>query len=136
MAIYGVGAFHETDVSDDFILNNIVGVGWSSTDAPELQNYFKSLKVGDIVYIKASAFGSADITIKAIGIIRDSIIRTDSDTGNLISTGRNVVWLCRDRFVIPKPQEKNNVRSNTIYEEFHPEVQTEILRKITPSSIT
>lgn len=34
--------------------NRLVGVGWDGTDAPELQEYFKTLKVGDIVYIKAA----------------------------------------------------------------------------------
>lgn len=129
MAIYGVGAYYEEDVSEDFISSNVVGVGWDSTDAPELQEYFKSLKVGDIIYIKA-AFGGADITVKAIGIVRDTAIRTRSDTKGLVSTGRNVVWLSRERFVIPRPGEKNNVRSNTVYEEFHPVVQEEIMGRI------
>lgn len=28
MAIYGVGAYYDRDVSTDFINQNIVGVGW------------------------------------------------------------------------------------------------------------
>ncbi len=130
MAIYGVGAYYDDDVSDAFIANQLVGVGWDSTDAPELQEYFKSLKVGDIVYIKA-AFGGADITVKGIGIISDNVIRTRADTNDLVSTGRNVTWLSTERFVIPRPPEKNNVRSNTVYEEFHPIVQQEIIRRLT-----
>lgn len=129
MAIYGVGAFYDHDVSDEFLANRLVGVGWDGTDAPELQEYFKSLKVGDIVYIKA-AFGGADITVKGIGIIRDNAIRTREDTNDLVSTGRNVEWLNTERFVILRPAEKNNVRSNTVYEEFHPVVQQEIIRRI------
>jgi hypothetical protein len=130
MAIYGVGAYYDHDVSGDFIRNNLVGVGWNRSDAPELQEYFKALKVGDIVYIKA-AFGGADITVKGIGIIRDTVVRTDLDTNGLVSTGRNVAWLNIETFVIPRPAEKNNVRSNTVYEEFHPVVQSEIIQRIT-----
>lgn len=130
MAIYGVGAYYDHDVSDDFITNRLVGVGWDSDDAPELQEYFKSLKVGDIVYIKAAFVGSADITVKGIGIIKDNVIRTSADTNDLVSTGRNVEWLITERFVIPRPTEKNNVRANTVYEEFHPVVQSEIIRRI------
>jgi len=133
MAIFGVGAYYEIDVSGDFIQNNIVGVGWGTSDAPELQEYFKSLKVGDIVYIKA-AFGGADITVKGIGIIKDNIVRTERDTNGLVSTGRNVAWLNIEQFVIPRPVEKNNVRSNTVYEEFHPIVQEEIIRRITANA--
>jgi len=126
MAVFGVGAYYDSDVSQDFINNNIVGVGWNEVDAPELQEYFKSLKVGDIVYIKA-AFGGNDITVKAIGIIKDNNIIRQNE---LVSTGRNVKWLCTEKFVISKPKEKNNVRSNTVYEEFHPKVLTEIISRI------
>jgi len=129
MAIYGVGAYYTNDVSGDFLASQLVGVGWDNRDAPELEEYFKSLKVGDIVYIKA-AFGGADITVKGIGIIRDNIIRTSADTNDLVSTGRNVVWLNAEHFIIPRPKEKNNVRSNTVYEEFHPAVQQEIINRI------
>jgi hypothetical protein len=130
MAIYGVGAFFDGDVSDDFITNSLVGVGWDENDAPELQEYFKSLKVGDIVYIKSKPIGRADITVKGIGIIRDNAILTIKDKNGLINTGRNVEWLTTDHFVIPRPTEKNHVRENTIYEEFHPEVQKEIFKRI------
>jgi hypothetical protein len=130
MAIYAVGAFYEEDgdVSKSFIENNIVGVGWDQDSAPELHEYLKSLKVGDIVYIKA-AFGGADITVKAIGIITDNVLLTPKDMHELASIGRNVKWVSKKKFVIPKPTEKNNVRNNTIYEEFHPEVQKEIIAR-------
>lgn len=133
MAIYGVGAYYEEDVSGEFIQQGIVGVGHSAEDAPELQEYFKSLKVGDIVYIKA-AFGGQDITVKGIGIIKDNIVRLEEDTHKLVTTGRNVVWLNKEHFVVPRPKEKNNVRSNTVYEEFHPVVQNEIIKRITENS--
>lgn len=126
MAVYGVGAYYDQDVSGEFIKQNLVGVGWNDQDAPELKEYFTSLKVGDIVYIKA-AFGGKDITVKGIGIITDhNIIRNNG----LVSTGRNVKWLSTEKFVIPRPKEKNNVRSNTVYEEFHPIVLNEIISRI------
>jgi hypothetical protein len=49
MAIFGVGAYYEEDVSQAFIQANLVGVGWDATDAPELHQFMRSLKVGDIV---------------------------------------------------------------------------------------
>jgi hypothetical protein len=126
MAVFGVGAYYDRDVSSDFITNEVVGVGWDDNDAPELREYFQSLKVGDIVYIKA-AFGGNDITVKGIGIIKDNVILRNT---GLVSTGRNVKWLYTNKFVIKRPQEKNNVRSNTVYEEFHPMVLNEIISKI------
>ncbi|WP_461629512.1 hypothetical protein [Labilibaculum euxinus] len=126
MAVYGVGAYYDRDVSQEFIQNGIVGVGWNEIDAPELEEYFKSLKAGDIVYIKA-AFGGNDITVKAIGIIIDNLVLKNTQ---LVTTGRNVKWLDTNKFVIKRPQEKNNVRSNTVYEEFHPKVLEEIISRI------
>ena len=126
MAVFGIGAYYDRDVSQDFINQEIVGVGWDDNDAPELQEYFKSLKVGDIVYLKA-AFGGNDITVKGIGLIKDNeIIRNNG----LVSTGRNVKWMSEEKFIIKKPKEKNNVRSNTVYEEFHPSVLNEIISRI------
>jgi len=128
MAIYGIGATYDSDdVSDVFIKEEIVGIGWEAIDAPDLHEYFKSLKTGDIVYIKSANFGS-DITVKAIGIIRDNEIVLNS---NNASIARNVKWVNTDKFKIQRPQhEKNNVRSNSIYAEFHPLVQREIISKI------
>lgn len=129
MAIYGIGAYYDgDDVSEEFIDNNIIGTGWTINDAPELHVYFANLKVGDIIYIKA-AFGGADITVKAIGIITDNIILT-STNHYLTQIGRNVRWTNTDKFVIPRPTEKNNVRSNTVYEEFHPLVQQQIIQRL------
>lgn len=129
MAIFGVGAYHDgQDVSDEFINNNIIGTGWTINDAPELHEYFTTLKVGDIIYIKA-AFGGADITVKAIGVITDNII-LNSVNHYLTQIGRNIRWLNTDKFVLSRPVEKNNVRSNTVYEEFHPLIQQEIIRRL------
>ncbi len=128
MAIYGIGAYYDGDVSDEFIDNDLIGTGWTIIDAPELHVYFTTLKVGDIVYIKA-AFGGADITVKGIGVIIDNALLTSSHH-YLTQIGRNVRWLNTDKFVIPRPKEKNNVRSNTVYEEFHPLVQQEIISRL------
>ena len=125
MAIYGIGAYFSSDVSKDFILNNIVGTGWSKLDAPELFQYIQSLEVGDIVYIKSCSPSSSDIIIKGIGIIKDDVLVTN----NIVSCGRNVIWKNIQTLRIAKPQEKNNVRANTMYEEFHPDIQNFIIHQ-------
>ena len=128
MAIYGIGAYYDEDVSEEFIEDKVIGTGWDIATAPELHEYFKSLKVGDIVYLKSAQFGN-DITVKAIGIVTDNVILTVHDHYRTV-IGRNVKWVDVKKFVIPKPKEKNNVRSNTVYEEFHPLVQAEIIKRI------
>ena len=127
MAIYAIGAYYGKDVSGEFIANNIAGPGWDITEAPELHQFVSSLKVGDIVYIKSVSPASPDIIIKGIGVIIDNQVVT---TSSVVSAGRNIKWLVTDNFRIPKPNEKNNVRLNTMYEEFHPAVQSAILAKL------
>ena len=128
MAIYAVGANYDgDDVSDDFIAHNIAGPGWSIAEAPELHQFLRSLKVGDIVYIKSYSPSSPDIIVKGIGVITDDQVITNSP---VVAAGRNIKWVVTDSFRIPKPTEKYNVRLNTMYEEFHPEVQSQILAKL------
>ena len=130
MAMFGIGAFNEEDVSGGFISGNLVGVGWDECDAPELHQFVRSLKVGDIVYIKAFPPGAKQIIVKAVGLITDNVIQDKATSNGLVSCGRNVRWTSTQQFNFPQPAEKNNVRSNTIYEEFHPVVQTEILKRV------
>ena len=131
MAIYGIGAFISSgDVSNQFIASNLVGVGWDHQDAPELHQYVHSLKVGDIVYIKAFPPNLNQIIIKAIGIITDDIVLDEASTNNLVACGRRVRWISTEQFSIAKPAERNNVRQNTMYEEFHPIVQREVINRI------
>jgi hypothetical protein len=126
MSIYGIGAFYENDVSKEFIKHNVIGCGWSISDAPEIHQFVASLKVGDIVYIKSFSPNSVDLFVKAIGIIiDDEIINTD-----LVSCGRNVKWFMKKEIRIPKPDEKNNMRMNTIYEEFNPRIQKVIIKNL------
>jgi hypothetical protein len=126
MSIYGIGAYYENDVSKDFILNRVVGCGWSSDDAPEIHQFIRSLKVGDIVYIKSFSPSSHDLIIKAIGIITDSeIVHSE-----LVECGRNVKWAFSEEIRIKKPEEKNNVRLNTLYEEYNQIIQDEIIKRL------
>ncbi len=127
MAIYAIGAYYDDDVSGEFIANNIAGPGWDSVQAPELHQFVRSLKVGDIVYIKSASPSSPDIIVKGIGVITDDQVIT---TSTVVSAGRNIKWLVTENFRIPKPAEKNNVRLNTMYEEFHPVVQSAILARL------
>jgi hypothetical protein len=38
MAIFGIGAYYDKDVSQEFIDNSIAGPGWDESEAPELFN--------------------------------------------------------------------------------------------------
>jgi hypothetical protein len=134
MAIYGVGAyFGNHDVSSDFIKLKIIGIGWSPNDAPDLHEYLKSLKAGDIVYIK-SAPPKGDFVVKAIGIISSGNILNDVALQNdSVSIARNVKWVKTKEFVLKRGVEKNNVKLNSFFEEFNPLVQKRIISEILKS---
>ena len=133
MAIYGIGAYYggdRGDVSGDFITAEIAGVGWDSQEAPELHNFVRSLKVGDIIYIKAFSPSSSDLVVRGIGLIRDDVLVDSSSSNGLVQAGRNIDWKFTNEFRIPKPAERNNVRANTLYEEFHPDVTSAIISRL------
>ncbi len=127
MAIYAIGAkYGADDISTVFITDNIAGIGWEYDDAPDLHEYVRSICPGDIVYLKSGSF-SSDITIIAIGIVVDEQILSDRDHG-YVTIGRNVRWIYTNRFRISRPaNQKNNVRLNSIYREFHPDVINQIM---------
>lgn len=127
MAIYGIGAYYDSDMSQDFIASNLVGIGWSESEAPELHHFIRSLKPGDLVYIKSYSPTSDFIFVKAIGLISDEQVLGNEESGGLVESGRRVTWLDTEEFRFAKPRERNNVRRNTLYEEHHPLVRREIL---------
>ena len=129
MAVFAFGAdYSGKDVFDDFISNNCVGIGWTYNDNISGHNIIRSIKAGDIVYIKKCNVGS-DITVRAIGIVTDYETKSIS---NVAKIARNVKWIYNDSFIIPNPKatDKNNVRSNSVYEEYNIEIISQIIGKI------
>jgi len=126
MAIYGIGAFQGTDVSQEFIQRSVIYIGWGCEEARELEQFLRVLRPGDIVYIKSCSPRSHYISVKAIGLVTDAQPFKIGDD----CWARNVRWFDANPFLIQKPIEKNNVRYNTMYEEFHPDVQSAIFDSV------
>jgi hypothetical protein len=132
MAIYGVGAYYTSqhyDASGDCKRHNFIGTGWIYKEAPDLNEYFRILEPGDIVYIKASAFGQAPI-VKGIGIIVGSDLIYGKFGQTSVEIGRRVQWLDKGVFKLSPVLGKNNVRSNTIYRETHPQHFVTIMDRV------
>ena len=49
MAIFGIRAIYDTDVSDDFFERGISCVNWSEIEASALHEILKCLKIGDAI---------------------------------------------------------------------------------------
>jgi len=129
MAVFAFGANYDgKDVFNDFINNNCVGIGWSYKDNTSGHNMIRTMKAGDIVYIKNCNMGS-DITVRAIGIIKDFDYKKIPGVAEI---ARHVKWLNTNSFVVsnPKNTDKNNVRSNSVYEEYNPNIIAEIIDRI------
>ena len=129
MSVFAFGANYDgRDVFQDFIKNNCVGIGWSYNDNTSGHHIIQSIKAGDIVYIKSCNNG-LPITVRTIGIVIDYKSFT---VPNVAEIARNVRWLDTNTFVIPNPKStvKNNVRSNSVYEEYNLDVIGQIINKI------
>lgn len=50
MAVYGVGAYYDEDVTKDFINNNCFCIGYGKSDATTLYEMLRRAKIGDIIY--------------------------------------------------------------------------------------
>lgn len=145
MAIFGVGSkWNDKELKSNFFSTNKFILGWNEESAKDLYSFVASLKVGDILYIKANAPGSRRIRVKGVGIVTKNLIDSiaDGDYG-FISMSKweslfvEVAWLHREEFFINIPKNQGrltNIRAATIYEEYLPCVQREIVKKIIPDS--
>ena len=69
MAIFGIGAFYDRDVSGEFLEHGCACVGWAEADAPPAHAILHHLRGGDVIFIK-SFTPNAGLTIKAVGLVR------------------------------------------------------------------
>lgn len=134
MAVYGVGAYYNEDVTKDFIDKKCFCIGYEKDDATTLYEMLRRAKIGDIVYIKSfSPRSNEKITIKAIGfIVGRNIKEFYFQNGDSMGYGRNVKWVknfsnCWKEIELTKSDSVNNVYSNTMYEEYSSRIVKEIL---------
>ena len=141
MAIFGVGSkWEDKELKNQFFSEGKFILGWNEASAKDLYAFVASLKVGDILYIKANAPGSRSIRVKGVGVVTRSLIGcvNEGELGtSLISDWESlfvrVAWVHKDEFVVTIPENEGkltNIRAATIYEEYLPFVQEAILAKV------
>lgn len=125
MAVYGIGAMYDgtVDQTDIFVQLGVACVGWTERDAPAIYAQMRSVKAGDIFFIKSYA-PTAGLHIKAVGIVTDPTFRPITDA---LGWGVSVRWLpLREgggRIAIgPLGDHSDYLRRGTLYEEFNPTV--------------
>lgn len=114
MATYGFGAnYSGTDMTENFITNGVVCIGWSKREAPTSHIILREIKIGDIVYLKSNQPGGYP-TIKAIGVVTSNRVRKYEELGD----GIKVKWVVTElNKYMSKCDKRYNIRANTIYEE-------------------
>lgn len=129
MAIYGIGAYYDEDMTSVFLKKEVACVGWEEDDAPTLHKIMSHIKIGDIVYIKKYP-PNEGLTIKAIGIVADDKVTFIKDVGEACL---KVKWIWKGNELIGNIDDKYNVRQNTLYEEYNPTIQKKIVDLLTAS---
>jgi len=122
MAIFGIGAHYDRDVTQEFLSRGFACVGWSANDAPPAHAILRQLRTGDIIFIK-SWNPQAGLTIKAVGVVTEGKVRTVRSLGS----GVPARWVWSGEVRIGKLDDKWPVRTVTLYEEQHPQVQSRII---------
>lgn len=138
MAVYGIGAMYDgsVDQTDIFVQLGVACVGWTERSAPAIYAQMRSVKAGDIFFIKSFA-PTAGLHIKAVGIVTDPTFRPITDA---LGWGISVRWLPlpegRGRIVIGALQDHSDyMRRGTLYEEFNPTVIREIIDMLSRPSM-
>ncbi|MBR5433616.1 MAG: hypothetical protein IK117_04195 [Bacteroidales bacterium] len=118
MAVFGLGSNYEgTDMTEKFVKNKVACIGYEPDETPTLYNVFKSIKVGDIVYLKSKSPNSG-LKIKAVGIATSTTLKSYKNLGY----GIHVNWIVETLPLKDFKDDKYNVRCNTIYEEYNDEI--------------
>lgn len=140
MAIFGIGSVWDVEMKNHFFANNNFIVGWDYLSAKDIYEAVSSLKVGDIIYLKANRPGSRNIRVKAIGVVEQTFIQFFIENKldpSYIADWNNfsipIKWIVTEEFIIRIPPEEGrltNIRAATFYEEYLPYVQRKILNRL------
>ncbi|MCX6896186.1 MAG: hypothetical protein NTZ16_11950 [Verrucomicrobia bacterium] len=142
MAIYGAGSnWDGTEMCSDFFTRGLFIIGWDRASGRDLQSSLASLKIGDIIYLKAAPPGSRKLRIKGIGIVTRSFVECiqRGEYGNVLPSNWQsffirVEWIIQKEFSINIPPNEGrltNIRAATFYEEPLPFVQEQIVSRVT-----
>ncbi|CAM3421915.1 hypothetical protein [Flavobacterium chungbukense] len=139
MAIFGAGSkWEKNEMKNDFFKNENFVIGWNIKNAQDLYSQISTIKIGDIIFLKANKPGNLNLRIKGIGIVKDSFIGVLFDKEENLSLRKKnfelpVKWIVKSEFKISIPPDTGkltHVRAGTLHEEYLPYVQKEIIGKI------
>lgn len=128
MSIFGIGArYGSTWMVKEFLNAGVAAIGFTESGAPEIYAQMRTIKIGDIIFMKAFGPSSSNICVMGAGIVTDNdVIRISEEIGH----GIKVNWVFKEEYDLPKKlgfDKHRNVRCGTLYEEFNREISQTII---------
>lgn len=133
MAVWGIGAYAKEkncDLSEECLKNNCAIIRFEEGTHEKEYNMFRTIKPGDIVFLKARYIYNRPMKVKAIGIAFDTNLCVENGTDG--NPGIKVLWLknlIKDPYIVEKDRH-NDGSAFTIYEETNPQIIREILEQL------
>ncbi len=129
MAVWGIGAYYpgeQEDKAKQFVEKGRIIIGYGEEEHPDYYVMLRSIKPGDIVFIKSRFMLNKPMRIKAIGIAVDYQISEENGMDNRL--GMKVNWI-KDLTDQPIDIEKgkfNDGSTRTIYQEMDSKIINQI----------
>jgi len=94
MAVFGIGAYYDCDVSSDFVNEECACIGYGKTEASSLYEMLRRIKKGDIIYIKSYTIKNSTVVIKALGYVIGRNINEFNfpNSAESMGFGRKILW--------------------------------------------
>ena len=102
-------------------------IGFKEEEKPKYYELFRSIEIGDFIFIKTRFMPTQDLKVKAIGVVVDNQIRTIPELYN--AKGIKVRWI-EDFSDTPRKIQKENEHdgdTRTIYQEMNENVIKQIM---------
>lgn len=131
---YIFGALYSgVPMQDRFVKSNFAGIGYRLSEAPELYAIMDSIKVGDVIALKACGPSSVTMTIHAIGFCKNNIIRYREDSLGSLGWGIEVDWIVVGSKKLPRRFIKDKIwhwRNGSLYPEYSPNVRKYLKKQL------
>ena len=130
MKVWGIGAYFpekEGDITKECLKENAVVIGFKEEEKQKYYELFRSIEIGDFIFIKTRFMPTQDLKVKAIGVVVDNQIRTIPELYN--AKGIKVRWI-EDFSDTPRKIQKENEHdgdTRTIYQEMNENVIRQIM---------
>lgn len=128
MAVWGIGAnWDSKDVSREFVGYSTAAIGYNKEDKATYHEKIRSVKLGDLIFIKAKFKETGTMLVKAIGIVTDRHLCPENGFDG--HDGIKVCWIRNftdNPVKITSPGEYGS--THTFYEEQKEEVIRQIVK--------